>query len=172
MRKPRTVKNMKIKEEEDSSNTNESSLRRTRTRRRNRKMEKKVIRKHITVCNKLLNNGSKIEENDDNHSKLIEIQNKIEKLNLEKKRLEDPSFSKFKEIEEKQIRRKFEKKEKSDLLLIANKLKLGLCIEDKKSDMINSILTKKETINIENKLKMKKKKYSFNKFEINDINHK
>ena len=88
---------------------------------------------------------------------------------MEKKRLEDPSFSKFKEIEEKQIRRKFEKKEKSDLLLIANKLQLGLCIEDKKSDMINSILTKKETINIENKLKMKKKKYSFNKFEINDI---
>ena len=35
--------------------------------------------------------------------------------------------------------------------------------------MINSILKKKETINIENKLKMKKKKYYFNKFEINDI---
>ena len=54
------------------------------------------------------------------------------------------------------------KKDKDEILTISNFYQLGLCIEDKKSDMVDSILEKKKLINIENQTKIKKKKYSLN----------
>ena len=61
------------------------------------------------------------------------------------------------------------KKDKEEILSISNKFQLGLCIEDKKSDMIDSKLQKKKTIQDENKILMKKKRYNFKNYKIDEI---
>lgn len=103
------------------------------------------------------------------NQKLISIEKKILELKNEKKRLQDPSFSSFKTIEENQIMKNYLNKDKQEILSISNKMQLGLCIEDKKSDMIDSILKMKSDVEIENKLKKKKKKYTFKIYKIDEI---
>ena len=85
----------------------------------------------------------------------------------------DPSFKSFKTLEEKQAKSTLEKKNKDELLSISNKYQLGLCKEDKKFDIIESIIEKKNDKIIENYSKIKKKKYSFKKLtkeEISNLN--
>ena len=87
----------------------------------------------------------------------------------EKKKILDPSYNSFKSLEERQTISFYKKKDKDEILSLSNKMNLGLCIEDKKIDMIESIIDKKNENVIKNTLKLKKKKYSFKKYTIEEI---
>ena len=118
-RQPRTVKNSKLKrkEELDSSNSNKFPV--LKSRRRRKIINTDLSRKQITVCKRTNNNTSKISISEiEKNNKFVEIQRKIEELKNEKKKLEDPSFSSFKQIEDKQISINLLKKDKKEILSI------------------------------------------------------
>ena len=135
-----------------------------KSRRRKKIQKNDSKRKPISVIKKVISNKSEDDLNEsEKNEKLIEIQKQIEKLKIEKKMIIDPSFKSFKTLEEKQAKSTLEKKNKDELLSISNKYQLGLCKEDKKFDIIESIIEKKNDKIIENYSKIKKKKYSFKK---------
>lgn len=169
-KQPRTVKNSKVKEKELDSLTNSNSEIFKRRRRRRNIQKNDSKRKSISIIKKVSSNKPADDLNEsEKNEKLIEIQKQIEKLKIEKKMIIDPSFKSFKSLEEKQIKSQLQKKNKDELLSISNKHQLGLCKEDKKIDIIESIIEKKNDKIIENYSKIKKKKYSFKKFTKEEI---
>ena len=166
-KKPRTVKNSRKDKEESQDDFNKSKCENKIPQRRRRlnNNKKEIIRKPVSICNSLNTNKSKEDLNEfEKNNKLFEIQKKINELQIEKKKLIDPSYSAFKTLEVKQMRNNHLKKDKEELLKIANKMQLGLCNEDKKSDIIDSIFEKKNQNKIENNSKLKKKNMNLKKF--------